>query len=522
LKAKSFLKSDFILNILLLFVPLTLLAQYLHYENLVFFFACLAIIPLAGWMGKATEHLASCVGEGIGGLLNATFGNACELIIAVTALRAGLFDIVKASITGSIIGNILLVMGASMLAGGLRYDTQTFNRTAATTLATLLALGAISLTVPATFHFSSRAHFNEDDLALGIAIVLFITYILSLIFSLKTHKHLYTPPVDQAAQEAIGVSHWSAKKSISILAVATILVAVMSECLVRNVEHAAATLGMTQVFIGVILVAIIGNAAEHSTAILMAMKNKMDLAINIALGSGAQIALFVAPVLVFLSFFIAPRPMDLFFTPVEVLAVAVSVIILGFVAMDGECNWLEGVQLLAVYAILGTAFFFAGDVKHELGKYKAIKSENAANIHVSKVPRHHVASMFRSSLDLVAQNQSKLEVVLHSSNRLVILDQSGKECFETTEESDIDVLQDAIKLKAYNKPEGMGQMPAIATIKFFDHDILLAVVEFTGYQIYWDNDRKLFSLADNGTGLYNWLKEQGIAMPNLKDEDRSE
>lgn len=366
------------LDLLLVFVPLTFVAEYLarqnesqpHYHVGVFVSACLAIIPLAGMMGKATEYLADRVGAGLGGLLNATFGNACELIIAFAAMRAGLYDIVKASITGSIIGNILLVLGASVLAGGIKYDVQYFNRTAATTSATLLALGAISLSVPATFHFAhpKSADF-EDDLALGIAVVLFTTYLCSLWFSLKTHKHLYSREVDDDAKDAIGVTGWSLKKSITILALATVLVAIISEFLVGSVEHTGQQLHMSQVFIGVILVAIIGNAAEHSTAILMAMKNKMDLSINIALGSGAQIALLVAPTLVFLSFFFGPTdpqtlrpiPMNLNFTPFEVLSVVVSVIILAYIATDGESNWLEGVQLLAVYCILGTAFFFSVD-----------------------------------------------------------------------------------------------------------------------------------------------------------------
>lgn len=374
----KWLKGLTILDLLYVFVPLTFLAEYFarqnetepHFHVVVFACSCLAIIPLAGLMGKATEYLADHVGAGLGGLLNATFGNACELIIAFAAMRAGLYDIVKASITGSIIGNILLVLGASVLAGGLKYDVQYFNRTAATTSATLLALGAISLSVPATFHFAHPHSVDfEDELALGIAIVLFITYLCSLLFSLKTHKHLYSREVDDDAKDAIGVRGWGARKSLLILGFATVLVAVISELLVGSVEHTGKQLHMSQVFIGVILVAIIGNAAEHSTAILMAMKNKMDLAINIALGSGAQIALLVAPMLVFLSFFFGPVdpvtmrhiPMNLNFTPFEVLSVVVSVIVLAYIATDGESNWLEGVQLLAVYCILGTAFFFSVD-----------------------------------------------------------------------------------------------------------------------------------------------------------------
>lgn len=449
-----------VLNLLLVFVPVPIVGEYLHFSpSVIFFTSCLAIIPLAGLMGKATEHLADRVGEGVGGLLNATFGNACELIIALAALRAGLIDVVKASITGSIIGNILLVLGASMLAGGLKYQKQSFNRTAATTSATLLALAAISLTVPSVFHFAVQAphkhsithvhggvpepgekfdnplietpetgeehkkersdtasgaatggatdttghspnfqtpsigsvppgttqepgdtltnnplhkphteeeckviqqsaHLSETKLALAISVVQMIVYFLSLVFSLKTHKQLYVRESDDESAEAIGVSGWGVKTSVSILLGCTVLVAILSEFMVHAVEATAHTMHMTQLFIGVILVAIIGNAAEHSTAILMAMKDKMDLALNIALGSGAQIALFVAPVIVFASFIIG-KPMDLCFSHFEILAIVVSVIILQYVATDGECNWLEGVQLLAVYTILGFAFFFA-------------------------------------------------------------------------------------------------------------------------------------------------------------------
>jgi len=354
------IKAETALNILLIFVPVPIIGQFCGLSpTFVFFTACLGIIPLAGLMGKATEHLAERAGTAVGGLLNATFGNACELIIALAALQAGLVDVVKATITGSIIGNILLVLGASMLAGGLKYDKQTFNRTAATTSATLLALAAISLSVPTVFHYSViNAHLNETKLALAISCVLFTTYFLSLVFSLKTHKNLYVNAFDQDAEAAMGTTHWDIKKSISILLVATLLVVVLSEYLVNAVEFAAHSVGMSKIFIGVILLAIIGNAAEHSTAVLMALKNKMDLAINIALGSGAQIALFVAPIIVFSSFLMG-MPINLCFSEIEILAVVVSVIILSFVATDGECNWLEGVQLIAVYLILGAAFYFA-------------------------------------------------------------------------------------------------------------------------------------------------------------------
>jgi Ca2+:H+ antiporter len=361
---KKILGSLSILDILLVFIPVAIFAAQRNMPVLTFFASCLGIIPLAGWMGKATEHLADKVGDALGGLLNATFGNACEFIIALAAIRAGpnYYDLVKASITGSIIGNVLLVLGASMIAGGMKYPVQTFNRTSAMTSATLLALAAVSLIVPAIFHFSSKATHNEDDLALGISLVLFSVYILSLIFSLKTHKHLHTRPNEghsDVVDDALGTKGWSIPHSICVLLTATVLVAILSELLVHAVDECAHSLGMNKIFIGVILVAIIGNAAEHSTAIFMAMKDKMDLAINIALGSGAQIALLVAPVLVFLSFLYNPgHGMDLRFTEFEVLSVVASVIVLQYVASDGECNWLEGVQLLAVYAILGTAFFY--------------------------------------------------------------------------------------------------------------------------------------------------------------------
>lgn len=324
--------------------------------------ACLAITPLAGLMGRSTEVLADKLGTGMGGLLNATFGNACELLIALSALKAGLIDVVKASITGSIIGNVLLVMGLSMLAGGVKHKTQTFNRTAATTSSTLLALAAICLVVPAVFHSYGRqagliTTGEEHRLALAIAIVQFIVYLLSLFFSLKTHKNLYVREVDTEVEEAIGTEHWGVRNSIIVLIVSTVLVAMLAEMLVQQVEATANAIGMTHMFIGVIVVAIIGNAAEHSTAILMSMKNKMDLSINIALGSSTQIALFVAPVIVFVSFLLG-RPMDLCFSEFEVMAVVVSVIILPFVTFDGECNWMEGVQLIAVYMILGATFFF--------------------------------------------------------------------------------------------------------------------------------------------------------------------
>jgi Ca2+:H+ antiporter len=361
---KKLFAAENLLNLLLIFVPLSVVLELAHANpTAIFITSALAIIPLAGWMGRATEHLAERLGQGIGGLLNATFGNAAELIIAFMALRRGLFDVVKASITGSIIGNILLVLGLSILLGGLKHSRQIFNRTAATLGSTMLALSAIALLMPALFHLLVRDNPNahEQDLSLEIAVVLFITYILSLIFTLRTHHHLYAGAVEggegregEAALEAHG---WSKSRSIIVLLIATALVALMSEFLVGAVESTTQALGLTEVFVGVILVAIIGNAAEHSTAVLVALKNKMDLALNIAIGSSMQIALFVAPVLVFLSYLFAPRPMGLLFTTLEVVTVVVSVVVVALISQDGESNWMEGVLLLAVYIILGLTFF---------------------------------------------------------------------------------------------------------------------------------------------------------------------
>jgi Ca2+:H+ antiporter len=344
------------LDTLLLLVPASLALEAYGADPLwVFGTAGLAIVPLAGWMGRATEHLASRLGEGIGGLLNATFGNAAELIIALFALREGLHEVVKASITGSIIGNILLVLGLSMVAGGIRYSMQSFNRSAASMGASLLLLSAIGLVVPTVFHALGPGAADERGLSLEIALVLFVTYLLSLVFSLRTHRHLYVGEEAAGADEHPGA--WSRGRSFAVLMVTSGLIAVMAELLVGSVEHAATALGLTEVFVGVILVAIVGNAAEHSTAVLVAMRGKMDLAVHIAIGSSLQIALFVAPVLLFASHLFG-TPMDLVFTPFEVFSVVLAVLAVNHIAADGECNWMEGVQLLAVYLILGLAFYF--------------------------------------------------------------------------------------------------------------------------------------------------------------------
>jgi len=346
------------LYLLLIFIPIAAVLELTHANPLLVFIASgLAIIPLAGLMGEATEQLACYVGAGAGALLNASFGNAAELIIALMALREGLHDVVKASITGSILGNILLVLGLAMIAGGLRFPRQRFNATAAGMGASLLLLAAVSLVVPALFHFTAadRGRSIEDRLSLDIAVVLFCIYLLSLLFSLRTHRHLYAGDHGEG-----GGSHhaqWTKQTAVIVLAAATLLTVVMSEFLVTALQPAAQTLGLTQVFVGVILVALVGNAAEHSTAVLVARKNQMDLALGIAVGSSLQIALFVAPCLVFASYGLG-RPLDLIFTPFEVAAVTVSVLIVGFVAMDGESHWMEGVMLVGVYLILAIAFYF--------------------------------------------------------------------------------------------------------------------------------------------------------------------
>lgn len=362
---KGWLKPS--LDWLLVFVPVTVALEWWQAEShmAIFGSACLAILPLAGWLGKATEHVAARTGEAVGGLLNATFGNAAELIIAFMALKKGLYAVVKASLTGSIIGNVLLVFGAACLAGGLKYPTQRFNAGGARSQSTLLTLAVVALVVPAVFHYlvsgtaPAQALSKERDLSLEISILLLVCYGLSLVFSLRTHKQLFSAPGEGETEHEGPV--WGMGRALGTLGVATALIAWMSEVLVGSVEQAAHALGMTSVFVGVIVVAIIGNAAEHSTAILVAMKNRMDLSLGIAIGSSTQIALFVAPLLVVASYFVGPRPMDLVFTPAEVLAIGLSAVITTQIAGDGESNWFEGVLLVGVYVILGILFYFLPD-----------------------------------------------------------------------------------------------------------------------------------------------------------------
>jgi Ca2+:H+ antiporter len=367
------------LDALVLAFPAALAARYFQAGDVwVFAASSLAVIPLAALMGRATENLAARLGPGIGGLLNATFGNAAELIIALAALWAGpqMYPLVKASITGSIIGNVLLVLGLAMALGGLRHKFQTFNRRAASMGATLLTLATVGLVMPTLYYhvfaasspLEPRQLATVESLSEEIAAILAIVYVLSLVFMFVTHRNVFD--VSQAAAAAHKAQkqpeiepHWSPRRAIVILILATAGVAIVAEMLVGSVEAAADRLGMSRVFVGVIVVAIIGNAAEHSTAVLAAMKGQMDLAVHIAVGSGLQIALFVAPILVFASMAMGHgQPMDLHFTPMEIVAVAVAILVLALVAQDGESHWLEGIMLLAVYAILALAFYHLGEI----------------------------------------------------------------------------------------------------------------------------------------------------------------
>jgi Ca2+:H+ antiporter len=325
----------------------------------VFLAAALAIIPLAGLMGRATEELAGHLGSAWGGLLNATFGNATELIIGLFALHQGLIDLLRASIVGSIVGNLLLVLGASILAGGIKHKVQTFNQDQAQSHAINLLLATISLALPAIFILFYRNPITPrnpdvEDLSLAVSGLLLVVYLASLWFSLRTHEALFRDCEEEAEADP---PDWSKRVSLAVLSAATALVALESELLVGSVEGAARALGFNQIFIGIVIVAIIGNAAEHSTAVWMAMKDKMDISMNIAIGSSTQIAMFVAPVLVFASLLLG-HPMTYIFNVPELTAIAFSVLITAFIAGDGKCHWLEGAQLLAAYAIVALAFFF--------------------------------------------------------------------------------------------------------------------------------------------------------------------
>jgi Ca2+:H+ antiporter len=348
-------------------IPVAVALELLHASATVVFAAsALGIIPTAALMGRATEELAARSGPGIGGFLNVTFGNAPELIIALFALGQGLQEVVKASIVGSILGNMLLVLGAAMFVGGLRRDKQVFNRTSAGVQTTMLMLAAGALLMPAIFELVEGKGLpaptaeaidyggTVEHLSLAVAIVLIATYALGLLFSMKTHRALFNPEYEE--EDTWG---WSIRTSMIALAVAGVLVGLMSEVLVGSISEASESIGLSEFFVGAIVVAIVGNAAEHWVAVLVAVKDKMDLAVNIAIGSSAQIALFVAPVLVLASFLIGPHPLALVFNGFELGAILLAILVGNQVTNDGESNWFEGAQLLALYFLVGLAFYFA-------------------------------------------------------------------------------------------------------------------------------------------------------------------
>jgi Ca2+:H+ antiporter len=341
--------------------------------GLIFFSAALGVIPTAALMGRATEEVAARSGPGIGGLLNVTFGNAPELIIALFALDKGLQEVVKASIIGSILGNILLVMGAAMLAGGLvsGRKVQHFDRTAASVQSLMLILAVAALVMPAIFELvegqglpgvnTERVSYDStvEHLSIAVAVVLIATYVAGLVFSLKTHRELFNPHAADGGDDDDDIWGWSMRRSVIALALAGVAVGVMSEILVGSIEDASHSVGLSEFFIGVIVVAIVGNAAEHWVAVLVAVKDKMDLSVNIAIGSSAQVAMFVAPVLVLISFVLGPGPMPLVFNGFEIAAIFLAVLVAHQVTNEGESTWFEGVQLLALYLILGLTFYFA-------------------------------------------------------------------------------------------------------------------------------------------------------------------
>jgi Ca2+:H+ antiporter len=355
---------------LFMFVPISIAAHALHWGSLVIFItAALAILPLAAWMGTATEEIAVVVGPTLGGLLNATFGNATELIIALVALRAGLVEVVKASLTGSIIGNLLLVMGLSMLLGGLRYREQEFQPIVARVNASSMNLAVIAMLIPTTVSITSSKIQPSvlQNLSVAVAIVLIAVYGLTLLFSMKTHTYLYDAGVAEHEAQDLANANLAdhdehhpkpnVKFWVLILLLCTVAVAIESELLVGSLEEATSRLGLTALFTGVILLPIVGNAAEHATAVTVAMKDKMDLSVSVAVGSSLQIALFVAPVLVIAGWFMH-QPMDLNFNAFELVAVVVAVLIANSISSDGRSNWLEGTLLIAAYTVLGLAFYF--------------------------------------------------------------------------------------------------------------------------------------------------------------------
>jgi Ca2+:H+ antiporter len=352
------------------FIPIAIALELGHASaSVIFICSALGVIPTAALMGQATEQLAARSGPGIGGFLNVTFGNAPEIIIALFALHEGLQEVVKASLVGSILGNILLVMGAAMLIGGRKRERQTFDRTAASVQSLMLMLAAAAMAMPAIFQMvhggglprpeAQSKNFGGDveHLSIAVAIVLLITYLFGLLFSLKTHRDLFNPP--DVAEEHEG-EPWSVRKAVLMLAGAGVAVGVMSEILVGSITEASESIGLSPFFVGIIVVAIVGNAAEHWVAVYFASRDKMDLSVNIAIGSSAQIALFAAPVLVLVSLFLGPFPMALVFNGLELGAIFLAILIAQAVTHEGESTWFEGLQLLSVYLVLALTFYFVG------------------------------------------------------------------------------------------------------------------------------------------------------------------
>lgn len=340
----------------LIYVPvvLTVLMHVAGVHGMpLFVVSCIAMIPMASLMGRATESLAARTGAAMGGFLNATFGNAAELILAILALRGGLIPLVQATLTGSIVGNLLLVLGLAMLTGGWKRPTQTFSAIAAESGSSLLVLSVIGILIPSAVHITDPGivQAKEIHLTLWVSVVLICTYFVSLLFSLKTHKHLF------GADEKHEKPEWSARLALGLLAAAAGVVSYLSENIVHTVGDAGKMLGFNDLFMGAVLLAMVGNAAEHASAILMALKNKMDISLNICLGSSLQIALFVGPLLVIIGYLIG-QPMALAFTSIEIVAIAASTLAVPFVILNGQSNWFEGVELLSVYAILGLAFYY--------------------------------------------------------------------------------------------------------------------------------------------------------------------
>jgi Ca2+:H+ antiporter len=343
---------------LLLLIPVAILVELAHWgEVLLFVTSALAVIPLAGLMGEATEALAEKTGPRVGGLLNATLGNAAELIITLFAVSAGLLDLVKASLIGSILGNVLLVMGLSILLGGLKNGVQKFDRSHTGVDATMTILAVIALSVPSFFNAAMEPDtLRVEELSLTTAFAMIVIYALSIVYTLRSRTPAEAE-VGPTVQPSHRGPHWNTRQALGVLALATVGIALMSEFLVSSVEPVTQQLGFSEFFVGIIIIPLIGNVAEHIVAVEVALKNQMDLSLSIALGSSLQIALFVAPVLVFVSLLLG-NPLTLEFNGFEVLALTAAAVIAALVALDGESNWLEGAMLLAVYIIIALAFFF--------------------------------------------------------------------------------------------------------------------------------------------------------------------